>query len=156
MMTETNTDHHCHQHHNKVVSNKGKERTGFLTGIFLILLPKCPFCLMAYSSTLMLCEKGSEMNSGSSASATTIILTLFFCLIALLSILFNYRGKRTIYAIGLAISGCVLILISVAVGGGLPLYYSGIVLLFTGVWLNASLLSLVQKIRNRFSRISTN
>jgi hypothetical protein len=49
----------------------------------------------------------------------------------------------------LAAAGCLLIMSSVCAGGGLPLYYSGIILVFTGVWLNASLLYILKKITGK-------
>ena len=131
--------------------SENKKQAGLLITIFLILLPKCPFCLMAFSSTVILCGKAggiSEMTN-SSSSATSIFITSFFCVSVLLSILLNYRDIRTKYALLLASTGCLLIMCSVSVGGGLPLYYAGVVFVFIGVWLNASLLYIIRKVMGR-------
>ncbi len=125
-----------------------KENAGLFNGILLALIPKCPFCFMAYSSTAMLCGKSGAMISKQSfTSSASILITALFCLIALACIIFNYRDTRTKYAIALAASGSVLVIISVTVTGGLPLYYGGVFLVFIGVWLNASLLYFVKKIK---------
>jgi CDP-diglyceride synthetase len=73
----------------------------------------------------------------------------------LLSITLNYRDARSRYALLLAAVGCLLIMCSVCAGGGLPLYYAGVVLVFTGVWLNASLLYIIGKITGRRRIIKT-
>jgi len=49
----------------------------------------------------------------------------------------------------LAAAGCFLIMYSVCVRGGLPVYYSGAVLVVVGVWLNASLLYFISKITGK-------
>ena len=131
--------------------SENKKPVNLLTMIFLILLPKCPFCLMAFSSTVILCGKAGGVSeiTNSSSSATTIFITSFFCVMVLLNILLNYRDIRTKYALLLAATGCLLIMCSVTVDGGLPLYYAGVVLVFIGVWLNASLLYIIRKIIDR-------
>ena len=148
MTNVSHTKSNCEPCHTDLASAKRKERAGILTGIFLALLPKCPFCVMAYSSTVMLCTEGAGMHQGVFSSTTTLIITSLFCVIALISIFLNYRDKTTVYAFLLAAFGSALIILSITIVPSLPLYYSGIAFLFSGVWLNASLLSFVQKIKN--------
>src|SRR6185295_18474023 len=105
MTTVSHTKSNCEPCHTNIVATKRKERAGILTGILLLLLPKCPFCVMAYSSTVMLCTEGAGMHKGIFSSTTTLIITSIFCVIALVSILLNYRDRRTVYAILLAASG---------------------------------------------------
>jgi len=136
----------------KIVSNE-KKRLGLLTTLLLVLLPKCPFCLLAFSSTVMLCGKAGGVYELTHSSSITIFVTAFFCFLVLISIVFNYRGTRTKYALLLVSIGCLLIMYSAGIGGGLLLYYSGVALLFTGVWLNASLLYVISKIRSRLKSI---
>ena len=134
----------------KEVSEK-KKPVGLLTTIFLILLPKCPFCLMAFSSTVILCGEAGGVSeiTNSYSSATTFFITSFFCVTVLLSILLNYRDIRTKYALLMAATGCLLIMCTVSVGGGLPLYYAGVMFVFIGVWLNGSLLYIIRKVIGR-------
>ena len=148
MTTVSHTKSNCEPCHTNLVATKRKERAGILTGILLALLPKCPFCVMAYSSTVMLCTEGAGMHKGVFSSTTILIVTALFCVIALVSILLNYRDKRTVYAFVLATFGSALIILSITILVSLPLYYTGIAFLFSGVWLNASLLSFVQKIKH--------
>jgi hypothetical protein len=61
-----------------------------------------------------------------------------FCLFILVGILLNRRGRRTWYALALALSGIACMLISVVLGGGEWLYYTGSVLVFLGIWVNGS------------------
>ena len=136
---------------------KGKPKTGpkkqfsFLPGILLALVPKCPFCFMAFSSTMFLCgENGTRISQRTFASPATLNVALFFCAVTILCIILNYRDNRTRYAIVLATAGSALIILSVTSTGGLPLYYLGVLLVFAGVWLNASLLYFVRKIKNSF------
>ncbi len=132
---------------------KHKKRISLFSSIFLAFLPKCPFCFMAFSSTMILCGEGeTHIAERNFSSASTIYFSLFFCLVALLSIILNYRDNRTKYAIALALLGSLSIVLSVTVSGGLPLYYFGVVLIFTGVWLNASLLYFAKKINDYLNK----
>ena len=149
MITVSKVEDDCKPCKKKKIVSEGKKPVGLLTTIFLVLLPKCPFCLMAFSSTVILCGKAGGVSDLTHTSATTIFVTSFFCFLVLLSIVFNYRDARTKYALLLVASGCLLVMYSVCTGGGLPLYYSGVILLFFGVWLNASLLYIIRKLSGR-------
>lgn len=133
----------------------GKRKFSFFSGLMLALLPKCPFCFMAYSSTFVLCdEAGTFTNTHTRSSSTTLMLSLLFCVMILAGILFNYGGNKTRYALLLALAGSSALLFSVVNGGGLALYYSGVLLIFLGIWLNGSLLFVIEKIRNFFLKAS--
>jgi hypothetical protein len=124
---------------------------GVWGGLLLALLPKCPFCVMAYSGTLMLCSKDSiAVTEYTNISATTIVFTSFFCLLALVGIFFNKRGIRTNYALLLAIVGSCLVMTGVLYDGGWTLYYGGVALLFAAVWLNGSLWYFINKAKAFF------
>jgi hypothetical protein len=131
---------------------KQKKYVSLFGGILLAVLPKCPFCLMAFSSTIFLCGEGHTfIEEYTIKSSSTITLTMFFCLLTLAGIIFNYRDSRTKYAIAFALSGTAFINLSVNVTGGLPLYYLGVFLVFTGVWVNTSLLYFVKKVKHYFN-----
>jgi hypothetical protein len=130
---------------------KPKKAIGLFTGIVLALLPKCPFCFMAFSGTVMLCGPGSITQTPRTfSSLPALYLTVFFCLIILLSIFFNYRGSRTRQALGIAALGMALLIWSILAGGGEILYYSGVLTIFSGVWLNGSLLSVAANVKKEF------
>lgn len=154
MITVSKIENDCQPCKRRNAVSTGRKHAGLLTTILLIVLPKCPFCLMAFSSTIILCGKAGGASGLTHSSSTTIFITAFFCCAVLLNIIFNYRDKRTMYSFLLAAAGCFFIMYSVCAGGGLPLYYSGVTLVFFGVWLNASLLYIVRKIRGNRREIS--
>jgi hypothetical protein len=128
--------------------NPHKRSFSVISGILLAFLPKCPFCFMAFTNTLILCGEGNSLTCQRTfSSSTTSLLSILFCSIILLSIILNYRDSRTKYAIALALIGSLFVILSVIKTGGLPLYYFGIIFIFGGVWLNASLLYFLRKIK---------
>lgn len=103
-----------------------KKPYGLLSGLLLLLIPKCPFCFMAFSSALVLCgENGAISNPVNHYSTITIILTAFFCVTSLLSILLYFRQPQGRFALMLAVPGMAALLYSVTIGGGQVLYYTG-------------------------------
>lgn len=129
-----------------------KKNYGVWIGLLLAILPKCPFCVMAYSGTLMLCSKDAVIvSTHTNTSGITIIFTSIFCLLSVVGIYFNKRGIRTRYALGMAIAGACMIMTSVLLSGGLMLYYCGVAFIFAGVWLNGSMLYFVNKAKHFFS-----
>jgi hypothetical protein len=137
----------CKNKNRKIVSGN---QTGLLGGILLAMLPKCPFCYMAFSGTLVLCGNGGGMFTKTFCSLPTQIFSVTFCLLVLLFIFLNFGDKRTVYAIALAVAGSTMIFYSTTIAGGLILYYSGVVVIFSGVWLNASLLYFIARVRKYF------
>ena len=132
-----------------VGDTKPKSRLGVIPFLLLVILPKCPFCIMAFTSTAMLCGEGINMEvSKTYNSELTILITALLGLITLFTILMSRKGKRTWYAVVLTVFGIGIILFSVIMYGGQPLYYTGILFVFFGVWLNGSLPWLVRSVRN--------
>jgi hypothetical protein len=129
-----------------------KQGYGLMTGLLLALLPKCPFCVMAFTGTALLCGEGSVIEiSRTHNSLLTILITGVLCLMTCIGIALNRRGSRTLYALAIAATGIGLIMYSVIRSGGQPLYYGGISLVFFAVWLNGSLLWFVRKLSARSS-----
>ena len=120
---------------------------GLFSGLLLLLIPKCPFCFLAFSSALLACsDQGIEHSSRFFYSNITLILTTVFSLAALFSILLNYRRGRGHYAFLLAGLGNIAILLSVTTGGGITMYYCGTFLVLAGVLLTTGLWFLVVRI----------
>ena len=138
----------CKKNSKKVLSQK---QAGVVAGILLALLPKCPFCYMAFSGTLILCSNGSGMFTRTFSSLPTQIFSVTFCLLILLFIILNFRDRRTLSAIALSVAGSAMVICSTTIAGGLMLYYSGVAVIFFGVWLNASLLYFIDRIRRLFT-----
>lgn len=140
----------CSACQQKKSTTKPVAQTGIWGLLLFGILPKCPFCILAYTSTALMCSNGvvSEGSSITFHSSITIGISLFTSLLVLLGIVLNWRDRRTYLALFLAISGVSMVLFSVIKSGGAPLYYAGVVLVFVGVWVNGSfawLMSLVRK-----------
>jgi hypothetical protein len=131
--------------------NARKVNVGFISGMMLVILPKCPFCIMAYTSTAMLCGEGSLVElSKTHNSPLTIIITSLLGLITLCAIFFNKKGRKTWYAFAFALTGISMILFSVIQFGGQSLYYAGMIFVFVGVWLNGSLMWFWKSLKDVF------
>ncbi|MEL6922497.1 MAG: hypothetical protein AAFO94_00500 [Bacteroidota bacterium] len=76
-------------------------------------------------------------------------LIIGLALLVPLTILFNFRDRRSRYAILLSLAGVALIAISEWATGQLIHYYIGTLLLFGGAWLNGSLLYFWRKLTTR-------
>lgn len=93
--------------------------------------------MLAFSSTLVLCGKGENSTvMAVQRHAGTLYLSLILCGFTLLGILLNYQRRRTLLALVPILTGMAFILISVTKAGGQLLYYTGIVLMLTGILLN--------------------
>lgn len=98
----------CKSKHFQIHSLKKRNGiTSFVTTLFIVLLPKCPFCIAAYSGALLLFLdiEVTEL----SAFYPHVKPVLGFLVLSL--ILWNYRGQKTIYAsitVGLALSLLIL------------------------------------------------
>jgi len=118
-----------------------REGYGLWAGILLVILPKCPFCIMAFTGTALLCSEGAIVETTRTHNnGLTILITALLCLLTALAIGLKKRGQRTWYALGIAGMGMSALMYSVIRGGGQSLYYAGVLLVFIAVWLNGSLL----------------
>ncbi len=132
MIRANNSSNHCSSKKNTICK---KESLPFLAVVFIALIPKCPFCILAYSSAITLCS-GTKVYMHSPAWTSWISIAL--AAMTLLMILLNYRGQRTIIAASLVIIGSAMIMISELYTGEISIYYCGASILLFGVWFNAS------------------
>jgi hypothetical protein len=113
---------------------------GLWSGLLLLLVPKCPFCFVAFSGVMVFCgEKGLVHNIHTFYSSTTLILTAIFCITALLSFILYYRPEKSRYALLMVLPGVAALMYSVTAGGGMLLYYSGAWLVLAGLLRNSGL-----------------
>jgi len=134
-------------------SNLPRSRASWLGMVMMLVLPKCPFCVLAYSSTLVMC--GRDMTATSirhHQSPLTIAFSALLCLTVLFSIVLNNRDSRTIWSFFTALIGSVVVMVSSLYSGGEILYYSGVILVFLGVWMNGSLLYVLRRVSVFFRR----
>ena len=122
----------------------GRGRAGypFLSSLLIAILPKCPFCISAYSSAVVLCS-GKTLVSDQADGSSWVIMGLGA--FTLLMVLLNFRGKRTWAAAAIILTGFGMILYSAFLSGSPGLYYLGSFLLLAGVWVNASFLYFFRK-----------
>ena len=122
---------------NSCSNNKGKHSLSWLPALAVAILPKCPFCLMAYSGAVSLCS-GNMLypNAGSIMSYITIALAL----VVVGSIAFNQKGTKTWIALLLALVGIAFLVAGQFYFISSINYYIGVILLFFGIWLNGSFL----------------
>ena len=129
----------------KVQKRRVAKRSGWtvLMGILIAVLPKCPFCILAYSSAITMCGVNRHTPEWTSwISIALAALTLLF-------ILLNNRGARTILASILVVIGSGFILSSELVSGSMEAYYWGVGFLLAGVWTNASLYYFLRKLKEK-------
>ena len=126
---------------------KRQQRFSWMPAILVAILPKCPFCVMAYSGAISMCS-GNNLypNAGGIMSYVTIGLGLLI----LVSLLFNYKNGRTWIAVLITIVGIGLLMISQFQTISSELYYLGTLLLFFGIWYNASFAHFYRKLTARF------
>ena len=105
------------------------------TAIMIAILPKCPYCILAYSSAITMCS-GTTLYTQSSGWTSYLLLGL--AILTLFFILLNYKGKRTIYAAALVGTGSILMIACQFYTFNINHYYIGTFLLLFGVWVNAS------------------
>ena len=134
----------CNCHPTKKVNRSSS--TSLFSTVVLIILPKCPICIMAYSSAITICG-GNDMylRSNNWVSYVPLVLAFFINLM----LLFNWRGQRTLYALMIAMVGFTLISLTHQLVLSPVFYDLGAVLLLMSIWLNSSLIFLLNKFRRK-------
>ncbi len=139
----------CH----KKATNKGANGMGWISSLAVALLPKCPFCIMAYTGAITMCS-GSTIypNQGSSA----IYISLGLSTLIFFSLLLNYRDQRTHYALVICTIAICFVLLSQHILHDQILYFLGSGLLIFSIWLNGSFLYVFNKfIKRKETRLRT-
>lgn len=130
-------------------NNKKASRSSLLSAFLVILLPKCPFCVMAYTSALTICG-GSDMYYTQNNWVSYIPLVL--CVVIVVMIAVNNRGIRTRWALMAALSGSILILLTHQLVISASYYAVGASLLLIAIWMNGSFLSFVFRLKGFVER----
>ncbi len=111
---------HCPTASSKVSK---KSTLPFLSGLFIALIPKCSFCILAYSSAVTLCS-GTKVYDH--APQWTSYISIVLALMTLVFVLINYRGTRTIIAAVMVLAGSGIILWAELITGQPDNYYLGL------------------------------
>ncbi len=124
-----------------IPSNKGS----WLSAILIILLPKCPFCVMAYSGAMTMCS--GKMIYPNSSSESTYFLA-FLSILVLAGIAFNFKGFKTLISLGIAIVGISFLILSQVYWYSEIAYYLSVFIIVMAIWLNGSLTYFLRYIEN--------
>ena len=116
-------------------TSSGKKFLPLFSGILVALIPKCPYCILAYSSALTMCS-GAKVYGHSVGWTSYLLLTLAG--LTLVFILINYKGNRTLIAATLVAAGILLMFTGQFYTFNVSQYNWGTFLIFFGVWVNAS------------------
>ena len=137
--------------HKNCASNNEMRWLSWLPGFIIAVLPKCPFCLMAYSGAVTLCSGHTLYPNAGSYSAYIILGLSVFILV---SLVFNNKGLRTVISFLISIIGIASLMLSQFILMSSTLYYIGVGILVCGIWYNGSFFYFYNKlkhsIRHRF------
>jgi len=117
----------------------------WLPGIIIAIIPKCPFCIMAYSGAVTLCS-GNTLYPNAGRMETYISIALAIFIVA--SIAFNFKGKQTKIGLSIALVGLICLTLSQTLWIDQNLFYTAVILLLLGIWYNGSFLYFYNRIRS--------
>jgi len=146
---QVSKDHSCACPNKKHPRSSAGKKYPFFIGLLIAIIPKCPFCVLAYSSAMTLCN-GSQLYLHQSGWTSWISIALVA--FTLVMVLINYRGRRTWWAAATILTGGAMVAIAELYTGHLQWYYGGVALIFLGIWINASLLSLLRSLARAWKR----
>jgi len=106
----------------------------WMPAILVAILPKCPFCIMAYSGAITMCSGNMYPNIGGWSS----YLTMGLAIMVIIGILFNYKGTKSLIAASISLIGIAFLVSSQFYSIGQTNYYIGVFFIFFGIWFNGS------------------
>ena len=156
-MCKKYTSSDCPACHDPVPQGGRDRYTSWAGNLLLVFVPKCSFCVLAYTSTALLCTREETLVATQQhSSPLTLYITLGLFVLILAGVLLNWRGQRSGYALGIVLAGMAMMLYSVVKAGGEPLYYAGNLLVFVGIWVNGSFYAVWHRLRKAFSSLTRN
>ncbi len=120
----------------------------FISAALIILLPKCPFCIAAYSGAVMMFY---EVDAASLAPIFTHVKPLLGLLV-LTSILLNFKGKKSKIAVSITAAAFTLLLLEVYFNIHLIptwIVYAGF---FFGAWYNGNFVHFYRFLQSKRNR----
>jgi hypothetical protein len=124
----------------------------WVPAVVVAVLPKCPFCIMAYTGAMSLCS-GTMLYPNADSWISYLILGV--AALVLGGIALNHKGKKTWLALGLATLGVAALVVGQFYHISQTIYYLGVVLLFFGIWVNGSFFHFYHKALRAFHQLLT-
>ncbi len=139
------TNCHCPSRKKPLVK---KTELSIISGLLFALIPKCPFCIVAFSSAITVCGgKGLYALSPTWTPFLAVGLAAFTLAITWI----NNKGKQTIIASLILLTGICLIVFNEFYTQTFNTYYVGCCFLIFGVWYNGSFLYFYRKAKHLLS-----
>jgi len=110
-----------------------RQRMSFLLTVIVAILPKCPFCAFGYSSVLVMCS-GAKIHQYEANSMG--YLSIILAVAVLVSLFWNYKGRKTLLAASVAILGMLPLIYAQRFSGNPYEYFAGTALILLAVLLN--------------------
>ncbi len=126
-----------------------RQRLPFLLSLLIALLPKCPFCIFGYTSVMAMCS-GASVHTHKAGNAVAYLPIILSALV-IGSFILNFKGQKTLWALGLAVLGSALINWSALWSGNLMAYFGGAILIFLSVFINGSFTFFWRNLKQKFS-----
>lgn len=129
------------QSHCKCTQSKvNPVKVSWWSTFLIVILPKCPFCIMAYSSAITMCG-GPAMYVSENNWVSYMPIAL--ALVVVLMIALKFRDFRTYFALAFSLMGTLLVILTHQTIIEAIFYYLGTALLIFGIWTNGSLFSIL-------------
>jgi hypothetical protein len=109
---QSNTENACKVCHSNpsIQPQKNTNNLSPLLSFIILFLPKCPFCIVAYSSSMTMCGAAPLVSHHIDWGAW---LAIGLSIIVLGSIALNFRGKGTYYALFIALIGSLMVVFGI-------------------------------------------
>ncbi len=118
--------------------------------LIIALLPKCPLCLLSYSTAISLCSGKTLFQD---TVGWTSYIPIFLALVLIGTFIYNFKGRKTLKAILIAVLGCVIILFGEYFSKSIATYYYGTAVLLFACWVNGSFSFFMKKINEARERM---
>lgn len=120
-----------------------------ILSFLVLILPKCPFCFVAYTSAITMCGSSTLVSQHIDWAA---YLSLALGSIVIFCIARNYRGQGTLRALFLAIIGIAFVSAGIFLAENFKFYYIGSFLLLIAAYYNGSGFKPINNLINHFRK----
>jgi hypothetical protein len=125
-------------------------KTSYALSFLIAILPKCPFCAFGYSAVITMC---SGNNIHTYTPSAFHLLPIALASLLTLSLVWNFKGRMTYYALSTALLGTAIIAYTEMQIGNATLYYIGVVLLFLSVLINGRFSATLRRFKIKISSL---